>query len=95
MRSKQFVVVTIIIVLVTALVMSQSTNTSFIEQSEIINKHQKKIEQIIIKNQSKIPVLMYHAFSETKSELCVSPKDFAMQMQWLADNNYSPITLKQ
>lgn len=95
MKSKQLAVVAVIIMLVTALVMSQSTNTNYLKQSVIISKHQKKIEQIIVKNQSKIPILMYHAFSETNSELCVSPKDFALQMQWLADNNYSPITLKQ
>lgn len=45
-----------------------------------------------------IPILMYHSISDSPggySELVVSPEEFAKQMDYLVENNYVTITLKE
>lgn len=41
----------------------------------------------------KIPILMYHRLGEPADGLTVTPKDFALQMKFLADRGYRTITL--
>ncbi|MCA9996296.1 MAG: polysaccharide deacetylase family protein [Anaerolineales bacterium] len=57
-------------------------------------------ETAVSANSFRIPILMYHhidtiAANTVGSEFFVSPAAFRQQMAYLADNNYTPITLDQ
>ncbi|MCL4426174.1 MAG: polysaccharide deacetylase family protein [Firmicutes bacterium] len=43
----------------------------------------------------RIPILMYHRIGEPADGLTVTPKDFAQQMRFLAEQGYRTITLSQ
>lgn len=52
-------------------------------------------------SQPSLPVLMYHSISEDPEpsrspyyKICTSPKQFASQMRWLAENGYQGVTLE-
>lgn len=57
-------------------------------------------EQVSGAHDSPVPILMYHVTKAAPAgtpypELWVSPADFRGQMQWLADNGYTGITMAQ
>jgi peptidoglycan/xylan/chitin deacetylase (PgdA/CDA1 family) len=48
-----------------------------------------------IDNQVKVPILLYHNFAPVaKNTMTIQPDVFAAQMQWLKDNHYTVIPLK-
>lgn len=58
------------------------------------NTHNKHREPLI--NYKSIPVLMYHSINpKSVNNLIISPEEFNMQMKWLKDNNYNPISLEE
>ena len=44
---------------------------------------------------TQVPILMYHEISEVNNPWCVSPSDFEKQMQYLKEQGYQTITLKE
>lgn len=57
-------------------------------------------EKVTGPNEDPVPILMYHVIKAAPAgtpypELWVTPADFKGQMQWLADNDYTGITMAQ
>ena len=47
-------------------------------------------------HKSRVPVLMYHQVaSPEENDLYLSPENFQSQLDWLAENGYTPVTMAQ
>jgi len=73
----------------------KSSNLSVYDSLEIDEKIYKSLPIFEIYN-NKIPILMYHSISYEKgNSLRVSKENFRLQMKYLKDNNYTPITVDE
>jgi len=73
----------------------KSSNLAVYDSLEIDEKIYKSLPIFEIYN-NKIPILMYHSISYEKgNSLRVSKENFRIQMNYLKDNNYTPITVDE
>ncbi|SHJ74076.1 Polysaccharide deacetylase [Clostridium cavendishii DSM 21758] len=98
-----FLVVSIVIVMIhekniKATKTNDPTNTiSSKEDKPSIAISENRFEGLTLTNKDiGIPVICYHAISEsTNNDLLLSPKKFEEQLNYLKENNYTPITMDE